>query len=96
MLQNEAQVGRILVCWHVTSKVDDVADRVALLKEVEGDGADVAVLVINPLLRANLLQSLHILEDGIDDLFDIGEAFLSQGDAHSKVGEAFKLVIATG
>ena len=45
----------------------------------------------DPLLGADFLQSLNVLEDGIDELLVVGETLLRQRHCHREVRHAVQL-----
>ena len=66
----------IFKVWHHTGQADRIVHGVSLLREIKADGAHLLALLEDPLLGANLLQPLDVLEDGVEDFVLIGETFL--------------------
>ena len=79
---------------HLARQVDGVVHRSTLLQEVERDGSNIAILLEDPLLRSDLLKSLDVLEDCVEDLLLICEALFSERDNDVEVGHAVELGIA--
>ena len=81
---------------HFRGEPDTVAHRIDFVLKLKLHFPQVVVFLIDILLRANLLNSLRILKDGLYDLLIVLQPLLRQRNINIEVGIAPEFVIAAG